>query len=136
MENYCDRYDKVTGEIFFQRDPGIFTAILSFHTSGKLHIPRSSCYQAFVDEAKYWGIPVELEPCCDAYLHDEWECAEVTKRVENFHRRNGKTWEKRGESDETANARWGSIKRQIWDLFENPETSIPAKVRNKSYSFS
>ena len=127
MQNYCDGYDKITGEIFFERDPNAFPSILNYYVSSKLHIPRSNCVQAFEDEAKYWGIPLDLEPCCDSYYYDEWECAEAIKRADHLK----STLKKDGKTEEIAMTKWREMQGKIWNLFENPETSVAAKVSEK-----
>jgi len=41
---------------FFDRHPGIFTEILNYYQTGKLHCPRDVCGPMFQEELNFWGI--------------------------------------------------------------------------------
>ena len=42
--------------IFFDRHPGIFSHILNYFQTGKLHCPRDVCGPMFEAELNFWGI--------------------------------------------------------------------------------
>ena len=63
-------------EFFFDRHPGLFSHILNYFRTGKLHAPRDICGPMFAEELSYWGIdPKLIEPCCWSYYdeHNELE---------------------------------------------------------------
>lgn len=58
-------YDPVLNEYFFDRHPGVFSQVLNYYRTGKLHYPNNVCGPLFEDELSYWGIQrEEVEPCC------------------------------------------------------------------------
>jgi potassium voltage-gated channel Shaw-related subfamily C member 1 len=58
-------YDPVLNEYFFDRNPGVFSQILNYYRTGRLHYPTNVCGPLFEDELSYWGIEREdVEPCC------------------------------------------------------------------------
>ncbi|XP_065051266.1 potassium voltage-gated channel subfamily B member 1-like [Rhopilema esculentum] len=120
----CDDYDEETGEMFFERDPTAFPAILNYYVSGHLHLPRSDCVKAFEEEVMYWGIPFDMGPCCDSYYFEEWACAEAIKKADQLEI----SLKKKEKNSEPETSDWKTIQAKIWNLFENPETSLAAKV--------
>ena len=58
-------YDPVTNEYFFDRHPGVFSQILNYYRTGKLHYPTNVCGPLFEDELAFWGLDMnQVEPCC------------------------------------------------------------------------
>jgi potassium voltage-gated channel Shaw-related subfamily C protein 1 len=58
-------YDPILNEYFFDRHPGVFSQILNYYRTGKLHYPLNVCGPLFEDELSYWGLQREdVEPCC------------------------------------------------------------------------
>ena len=118
-----DDYNPEKHEVFFNRHAGCFTAILNFYRTGKLHMPSNICLSIFKEELTYWGIDSTLiEPCC--------YCRTQTKDEKVLN--NAKTMEiDEGEDqleDQFSNACLGGLRRQIWDLFEVPESSGCARL--------
>ena len=128
VEGYCDGFSKINGEIFFERNPDAFPFIISYYVSKKLHIPRNSCAESFAEETSYWGIPYTVEACCDTYL-DDLECVQAMERVYNT----ANTFQKEVKVEEVATTKFAKMKGKIWNLFENPETSVAAKVRKGTH---
>ena len=56
LYSLCDDYDPVTGELFFDKHPVVFVAILNFYRISKLHMPEDICPIGFQDEINFWGI--------------------------------------------------------------------------------
>ncbi len=58
-------YDPVTNEYFFDRHPGVFSQILNYYRTGKLHYPTNVCGPLFEEELEFWGLDAnQVEPCC------------------------------------------------------------------------
>lgn len=49
-------YDSESDVYFFDRHPGIFSNILNYFQTGKLHCPRDVCGPMFQEELNFWGI--------------------------------------------------------------------------------
>eukprot|EP00795_Rhopilema_esculentum_P011582 gene11582-21819_t len=58
-------YDRETGEYFFDRHPSVFSHILNYYRTGKLHVPYDVCGPLYEEELQYWGIDdSQVESCC------------------------------------------------------------------------
>ena len=55
-EKLCDDIDQKRGDIYFDRHPYSFTAIINFYRTGKLHMADDFCVMNFGEELEYWGI--------------------------------------------------------------------------------
>lgn len=52
-------------EFFFDRHPGVFSNVLNYYRTGKLHCPKDVCGPLFEEELAFWGVDkVDVEPCC------------------------------------------------------------------------
>jgi hypothetical protein len=58
-------YDPILNEYFFDRHPGVFSMILNYYRTGKLHYPTNVCGPLFEEELEFWGLDAnQVEPCC------------------------------------------------------------------------
>jgi potassium voltage-gated channel Shaw-related subfamily C member 1 len=58
-------YDPICNEYFFERHPGVFSQILNYYRTGKLHYPNNVCGPLFESELGFWGLDSnQVEPCC------------------------------------------------------------------------
>ncbi|PIC44304.1 hypothetical protein B9Z55_004717 [Caenorhabditis nigoni] len=58
-------YDPVLNEYFFDRHPGVFSMIMNYYRTGKLHYPTNVCGPLFEEELEFWGLDAnQVEPCC------------------------------------------------------------------------
>ncbi|VDO48721.1 unnamed protein product [Schistosoma margrebowiei] len=58
-------YDPVLNEYFYDRHPGVFSQILNYYRTGKLHYPVDVCGPLFEEELEFWGLDAnQVEPCC------------------------------------------------------------------------
>ena len=58
-------YDPILNEYFYDRHPGVFSQVLNYYRTGKLHYPTDVCGPLFEEELEYWGLDSnQVEPCC------------------------------------------------------------------------
>lgn len=141
-------------EFFFDRHPGLFSHILNYFRTGKLHAPRDICGPMFAEELSYWGIDSKLiEPCCWSYFDEH---NELEEKLQGFGALDDKdsTLESSFEDDEDdenfddlsdgypeadrahrsekclerARKSWQRYCKAVWRLLENPYSSTVAWV--------
>ena len=120
----ADDYNLETNEYYWDRDSANFSAILSYYRAGKLHVTHEICIKDFLQDLKYWMVDERhLEPCCADRLNI---------RLESLHEdllKEKRIYEKEvKELDEFPLDRWGRFQKQLWDLFEKPQSSRAATV--------
>ncbi|XP_076765380.1 potassium voltage-gated channel protein Shaw isoform X2 [Xylocopa sonorina] len=130
-------YDPILNEYFFDRHPGVFAQVLNYYRTGKLHYPTDVCGPLFEEELDFWGLDSnQVEPCCwmtYTQHRDTQETLTVLDRLdldtekptdEELARKFGfeeayyegtLTW-------------WQKLKPQMWSLFDEPYSSLAAKV--------
>ncbi|XP_076632487.1 potassium voltage-gated channel protein Shaw isoform X2 [Colletes latitarsis] len=125
-------YDPILNEYFFDRHPGVFAQVLNYYRTGKLHYPTDVCGPLFEEELDFWGLDSnQVEPCC--WMTYTQETLTVLDRLdldtekptdEELARKFGfeeayydgtLTW-------------WQKLKPQMWSLFDEPYSSLAAKV--------
>ena len=58
-------YDPLLNEYFFDRHPGVFSQVLNYYRTGKLHYPTHVCGLLFEEELEFWGLDSnQVESCC------------------------------------------------------------------------
>ncbi|XP_041964565.1 potassium voltage-gated channel subfamily V member 2 [Alosa sapidissima] len=122
---FCDDYSVARNEFFFDRDPTFFHYIFHFYCSNMLWIMESLCPINFEEEMEFWGLRLKDTPRCCRILYEEKvddirEQLKVNKELmaeiqaphheENF--------------DDMC---CGFIRKLLWDLMENPYSSLSAK---------
>ena len=130
-------YDPLLNEFFFDRHPGVFAQILNYYRTGKLHYPTDVCGPLFEDELEFWGLDAnQVEPCCwmtytthrntreTQQIIDALDLDPEKPTTEDIMKRFGL---EEGFRDGTLTV-WQRIKPRIWTLFEEPNSSTPAKV--------
>lgn len=146
-------------EFFFDRNPAVFTHILNYYRTGKLHCPRDVCGPLFEEELNFWGLDEkQIETCCWA-KYDEHRDAE--EKLQGFSRDEDQDSDfediDSGSGDieipssgselcashdsarrvTTAAARWRhpwhTMKKKIWKTFDDPYSSKFARVRKTSF---
>ena len=120
----ADDYNLETNEYYWDRDSTNFSAILSFYRAGKLHVTHEICIKDFLQDLKYWMVDERhLEPCCGDRLNVRLEALhEDLIKEERIYQKEVK------EIDEFPDTRTGRFQKQIWDLFEKPQSSKAATV--------
>ncbi|CAF1116374.1 unnamed protein product [Adineta steineri] len=133
-------YDPLLNEYFFDRHPGVFSQILNYYRTGKLHYPNNVCGPLFEDELTYWGIQrEEVEPCCwmtytkyrstqeTLQVLDSLELDTVRSTTDDIVKKFG--WE--DDFDLITSGHLSKRKRLmsiIWQLFEEPRSSTISKI--------
>ncbi|CAF1163354.1 unnamed protein product [Rotaria sordida] len=133
-------YDPVLNEYFFDRHPGVFSQILNYYRTGKLHYPTNVCGPLFEDELSYWGIQrEEVEPCCWMTYTKHRSTQETLQTLDSL----GLETVRSTTTDLIKKFDWENdfhfitsghlpiykrIRMIIWQLFEEPRSSITAKI--------
>ncbi|XP_022787126.1 uncharacterized protein LOC111327256 isoform X2 [Stylophora pistillata] len=128
-------YDTVKEEYFFDRHPGVFTQILNFYRTGKLHCPSDVCGPLFEEELSFWGIDEQqVETCCWENYKQHKEKQEKLKYFklpgyeedpeERFLSEDSGLFE---DVDEVKSW-WSRYQPKIWKSLEEPYTSSWAKL--------
>lgn len=133
-EIVCDGYDKERDEFFFQRDPVVFTSVLNFYQTGKIHIPRSVCVEHFQNEIEYWGIHLkDVDDCCHHHFQQETEVVDNMRKIKTVFKKNiAKAQSYHRRMTLIPKGGWYKLRTRLWDLFENPKSSRAAKVCRRS----
>ncbi|KAM4044525.1 voltage-gated potassium channel KCNC4 [Anomaloglossus baeobatrachus] len=123
-------------EFFFDRHPGIFSYVLNYYRTGKLHCPADICGPLFEEELAFWGIDeTDVEPCCWMTYRQHREAEEALDIFENVEADDGD--EEKDSTpellciEERADRSRGRCKRgqaKMWALFEDPYSSRAARV--------
>lgn len=61
-------------EVFFDRNPYIFSFILDSYRYGSIHVPHGVCSSYLQAEIEFWELPINaVQPCClkALYGHDD-----------------------------------------------------------------
>nr|XP_055038175.1 potassium voltage-gated channel subfamily C member 3-like [Misgurnus anguillicaudatus]XP_055038177.1 potassium voltage-gated channel subfamily C member 3-like [Misgurnus anguillicaudatus] len=97
-------------EVCFDRHPEIFTHILHYYRSGKLHCPTNLCGVLLEEEFDFWGISVaDVEPCCWVAFQKHRDAMETLAQIDPS------VMDQRNRS-------------KLWVLFDDPLSSVTAKV--------
>ncbi|TKS81605.1 Potassium voltage-gated channel subfamily G member 2 [Collichthys lucidus] len=121
IAEFCDDYDEVQHEFFFDRDPLAFRAIFNFLAKGKLRLLHEICNVALHDELLFWGIDVQLmEPCCRHRMISSVE--EVAK-----HQLKEDAWLQKRRALRAPRIQ-GSLFYMLGEVVENPHSGLAGKV--------
>ncbi|XP_034973188.1 potassium voltage-gated channel subfamily V member 2-like [Zootoca vivipara] len=122
----CDDYSVPRNEYFFDRDPHIFHYVFHFYRSGVMWIMQEFCPSNFVEEIEYWGVHMKYAQRCCRILFEEKqdEMAEYLKVQRELEAELEPL-----ESEVNFEGMFlGRFRKAIWNLVENPFSSIPAKI--------
>ncbi|CAF4936987.1 unnamed protein product [Rotaria sp. Silwood1] len=133
-------YDPVLNEYFFDRHPGVFSQILNYYRTGKLHYPTNVCGPLFEDELLYWGIQrEEVEPCCWMTYTKHRSTQETLQTLDSLELETVRSttndlikkfdWENDFHLITSGHLPiYKRIRMIIWQLFEEPRSSTTAKI--------
>jgi hypothetical protein len=132
-------YDKILDEYFFDRHPGVFSQILNYYRTGKLHYPTNVCGPLFEAELEFWGLDSnQVEPCCWKTYTKHRDTEETLLNLDKL-----SLDEERSPDHELArifkledDPDWQrgtlpwykKLKPLIWQLFNEPHSSKTSKV--------
>lgn len=123
LEELCDDWDVKLNEIYFDRHPSSFGTVINYYRTGKLHLLEEMCTLAFTEDLKYWGISdCFLESCCHMKYHQKRDTVLEEMRKEE------EAEQEILVSDEKFGTFMPKVRKKIWNLMENPQTSHYARV--------
>ena len=139
QENYKDMldFDKENGELFFDRHPEVFSQVLDYFQTGKLHYPRSICGPLFEEELKFWGIEEQqMETCCwHTYTHhrvtqDHLKIFAAQQDDEEARLHDAELGRVIKFYDDNNNipTQRDTLKYRVWRILDEPSSSSAAKV--------
>ncbi|XP_075060968.1 potassium voltage-gated channel subfamily V member 2-like [Mixophyes fleayi] len=122
----CDDFSVQRNEYFFDRDPIVFCYIFHFYRSGILWIMDELCPTNFVEEIEYWGIHLNYtHKCCRSLFEEHQDELKDHLKIQ----RELQAEVERLDHETHFEGKWlGDLRKKIWNLVENPYSSIPAKI--------
>ncbi|XP_061449371.1 potassium voltage-gated channel subfamily C member 2-like [Rhineura floridana] len=121
-------------KFFFDCHLGVFTYMLNYYHTGKLHCPADICGPLFEEELAFWGIDeTDVEPCCWMIYRQHRDAEEVLDIFEAPDLITGEP-PPEPDDDELAAKGWASrtlwkrLQPQLWALFEDPYSSRAARA--------
>jgi hypothetical protein len=132
LNQLCDDYNEITHEFLFNKDPEILNIVISFYSinlkAENIHLSLEKFCANSLDEelTNYWLIAdyeTRLAPCCLIGLHHEMEHKRYRKQehdsiLKEFY-----------NVDDFGNYCLPKLREKIWDIVENPKSSLCAKVK-------
>lgn len=118
----CDDLRLDENELYFDRHASSFNCIINFYRTGKLHLADDLCILSFNEDLDYWGVDeCFFESCCHLKYHQRKEAVleEIRKEEEA---------EREKINDEKFVYCFPRVRKRIWDLMENPQTSKWARM--------
>uniref|UniRef100_A0A7N9AJY7 Potassium voltage-gated channel subfamily G member 4-like n=1 Tax=Mastacembelus armatus TaxID=205130 RepID=A0A7N9AJY7_9TELE len=121
VSEFCDDFDEMQHEFFFDRDPLAFQVIFCFLAKGKLRLSQEVCNVALHTELVYWGIDIgQMEPCCHHRMMSSVEAVAEHQRKEDEWREKRRVLK--------ASMREGSLFHRLGEAVENPHSGLAGKV--------
>ena len=132
-------YDPVLNEYFFDRHPGVFSQVLNYYRTGKLHYPTDICGPLFEEELEFWSLDWnQVEPCCWMTYTQHRDTQDTLAALDRLELDTEKLTEedlakKFGWDDDSkfANGQlpwYARLQPKVWQLFEDPYSSNAAYV--------
>ncbi|XP_016127475.1 potassium voltage-gated channel subfamily V member 2 isoform X1 [Sinocyclocheilus grahami] len=122
----CDDYCVLTNEFFFDRDPTFFHYIFHFYCSNVLWVMESLCPVNFEEEMKFWGLHLRDTPRCCRILYGE-KLDEIRDQLK-VNKELMAEIEPQHDEEGFKTMIFGGIRKMLWDLMENPYSSMAAKA--------
>jgi potassium voltage-gated channel Shaw-related subfamily C member 1 len=120
---FCDDISPDFNEIYFDRDPFFFNKILNAYQTGKLHFDNSECINYIRDELEYWQIEEwAFDDCCKISYFTK--CEDVEETIENEIAMRDLI----NHKEDFGSKYFPEVREKLWNLFENPYSSIYARI--------
>ena len=92
ISNSSENISRDKNEIYFDRNPLTFNAILDFYRTGNLHIDKNACPVGFCDELDFWIISKDqISTCCKVKWKDDINASEILD-IEDSNQQTSKIW--------------------------------------------
>ncbi|KAE8631852.1 hypothetical protein XENTR_v10001328 [Xenopus tropicalis] len=122
----CDDFSVQMNEYFFDRDPVVFYYIFHFYRCGILWIMDELCPHNFLEEIEYWGLHLKYTQRCCHILFEEHQ-DEIMEYIKT--ERDLQAEVERHDHEKHFEGKWlGDFKIKMWNLVENPYSSVQAKI--------
>ena len=104
---------------------------------GKLHYPTSVCGPLFEEELEFWGLDSnQVEPCCWLTYPRKRNTQAALSILDNLDSEPEKKTEEElarmfsydEEYSKGTMTRWMRLRMEVWMMFDDPKSSIYAKV--------
>ncbi|XP_070206504.1 potassium voltage-gated channel protein Shaw-like [Littorina saxatilis] len=118
--------DSPSDEVYFERNPSVFAAVVDYVQNNELHVPTKVCPKLFARDLNFWGFDIdEVEPCCfSGVVHFLWEQEKLGK----FHDFLRSTGSPQKQPNGRRMSKFESIRSMVWMVLDEPFTSIPARI--------
>ena len=128
LAEHCDGIipNSLAPELFFNRSWLSFDQILNFHRTGSLHFDAEICALVYKTELEYWGVDeLLMDPCCALKYYPDIElCVSELNGEEKAKQRQAI----KEQEEDFGNSGLGKLRKTLWNLTENPETSKAALI--------
>uniref|UniRef100_A0AAV2JNN9 Uncharacterized protein n=1 Tax=Knipowitschia caucasica TaxID=637954 RepID=A0AAV2JNN9_KNICA len=122
----CDDYNVQNNEFFFDRDPMFFHYIFHFYCSNVLWVMDSLCSVNFEEELSFWGLRLKDTPrCCRILFEEKLDDIREKLKVNQELIAEIKPHQEEGVYKTMF---LGGPRKILWDLMENPYSSLTAKA--------
>ena len=122
--NLVDAYSLRDNEFYFDRDPATFNCVLNFYRTDRLHVIDEICILDYADDLEFWMIKeLNLEICCIDKFNARRD--HIIGEVEKEKMSNQREVE---VEEDFGDGYFAQYQRALWDLFEKPQSSVPAKL--------
>lgn len=121
----CDDYCIINDEFFFDRDPTFFHYIFHLYYSNVLWVMENICPVHFEEEIDFWGLNLNDTPRCCRILYEE-KVDEIREQLK-VNKELMAEIEPHHDEDGFKHMILGGFRKTLWDLMENPYSSVGAK---------
>jgi hypothetical protein len=129
ISKLCDRYNDDLNEFYFNRDPYVLNMILNYYQTKRLHLNNDQCVLFIKSELEYWHIETNLlQACCLSYYRKKHYNLNELIQLENKVIKSFQTKIDYGFY-------FPKLREKIWNLFDNPNSSIYATLIFYFYVF-